>query len=342
MDFHDRMNVFVGDNGQGKTNIIEALVYLSFGRSFRVNDDKLLIQYDQEFAKIHAISDMQDETEIVISNTGKYITRNGAVLKRLSDLIGHVNVVVFHPDDLNFFSHPPRMRRREIDYELGKFDPSTIQLINTQRKLMSLRNAALKSESVDLAYLDIIDQQLIEVSIPLIQKRHAFIQAIETKVQRLFQALTNDTHDISIEYQTLVSLDEDLQSALETKMQQTRSRDLAFKQSHVGVHRDDYTFMMNGQKVQDSASQGQRRLLILAYKFALIEFFKENKGVTPILCLDDLFSELDHQKRTTLFQFIPDDVQVFISTTDQAFIDPSIQGKVFVVHHGNIIKEALL
>lgn len=340
--FDERLNVFIGNNGQGKTNIIEALVYLSFGQSFRVSDDKLLIQNNQDFAKVESMSSDGLELSVVISKTGKYILRNGAVLKRLSDLIGLMNVIVFHPDDLNFFAQAPRLRRREIDYELGKYHHESLDYLNQYRKLLALRNAALKADQIDPDYISIIDEKMITLSIPLIKLRHTFVKQLEKRITPLFKQLTKSDLDITFEYKTHVDPNEALEDQLRESYQSSYNRDLAFKSSHVGIHRDDYIFKMNGQAVVETASQGQRRLLMLAYKFALVNLFIETKGIVPILCLDDLFSELDQEKRDTLFQYIPSQVQVFVSTTDLAFLASNLRGKVFTIENGFVIKEAQL
>lgn len=342
MKCHPSINVLVGDNGQGKTNIVEALVYLSFGQSFRVSDDKLLIMNDEPFAKIDSKAVDGDELSIVISKEGKYITRNGAVLKRLSNLIGIMNVVLFQPDDLNFFTNAPRLRRREIDYELGKANHQTLQHLTRHRQLMSLRNSALKSESVDMDYISIIDEELIKISVDLIRWRSAFIQDLQERIYVYYKRLSHSDIDVSIVYQSVVDPSSDtLEQDLREKMTASLQRDLMFKMTHVGTHRDDYIFKMDGGDVAHRASQGQRRMLVLAYKFSLIDYFKEITGQTPILCLDDLYSELDQHKRNELLNWIPEDVQIFITTTDLAFIDPYIKGKIFNIDKGKLIREAL-
>lgn len=342
LNCHPSINVIVGDNGQGKTNIVEALVYLSFGQSFRVGDDKLLIRDNEAFAKIDSRAADGENLSVVISKAGKYITRNGAVLKRLSDLIGVLNVVLFQPDDLNFFTNAPRLRRRDIDYELGKANHETLNYLSRYRQLMTLRNSSLKNEPVDLDYIDILDEEMIFISKSLIQWRSAFILNIEARVNDYYQKLSHSDVKINIAYQTVVNPEAiDIASDLSDKIKGSRQRDLMFKMSHIGIHRDDYIFTMDGTDVAHRASQGQRRMLILAYKFSLIDYFQEETGRSPILCLDDLYSELDQTKRNELLNWIPKDVQIFLTTTDLAFIDPYIKGKIFNIDNGNLIREAL-
>lgn len=342
LNCHPGINVLVGDNGQGKTNIVEALVYLSFGQSFRVNDDKVLIRNDEAFAKIDSRGTGGDELSVVISKAGKYITRNGAVLPRLSDLIGIMNVVLFQPEDLNFFSNAPRLRRREIDYELGKAHHETLIQLSRHRQLLNLRNSALKAEPVDLDYIDVIDEELISISVQMIQWRHAFIEDLNERIKVYYPRLSHSEVQTGLHYQTMVDpLSVDLKAAVTERMEASRSRDLLFKMTHVGIHRDDYIFTMEEGEVAHRASQGQRRMLMLAYKFSLIDYFKDLTGHTPILCLDDLYSELDQEKRNELLNWIPKDVQIFITTTDLAFIDPYIKGKIFNIDEGKLIREAL-
>lgn len=341
LECHPSVNVLVGDNGQGKTNLIESIVYMSLGRSFRINQDIALIKTDEAFAKIESKSQEGEELSIVISKTGKYITRNGAVLKRLSDLIGLVNVVLFKPDDLNFFINAPRMRRAEIDYELGKSDPLSLQYLNQYRKLLSMRNAALKADQVDSDYLEILDEELINISIVLIEKRNAFIKHLEKRIQDLYCKLSLSDNLVSLTYQSVVPVGPNLKENLKKKYADSKTRDLSFKMTHIGIHREDYIFMMNGAEVSHVASQGQRRLIMLAYKFALIEYLKEELNIHPILCLDDLYSELDQTKRTELLQWMPQDIQIFITTTDIGFVDSSMKGKVFNIHNGKIMQEVL-
>lgn len=336
-----RLNLLIGDNGQGKTNIIEALVYLSFGQSFRIKDDLKLIRYGAEFAKIDSKGDNIESLSVVISKAGKYITRNGVVLRRLSELIGHLNVVLFQPDDINFFTNAPRLRRRDIDYELGKADQMTLTLLKQHREFISLRNQILKRDVVDHDSIRFIDEELVSISIILIEKRSQFISYLEKKVEKYFQMISGSEDEIRIHYQSVVPISASLENDLRIKIKESYQRDLTFRMSHVGVHKDDYIFKMNGMNVSDIASQGQRRILILSYKLALVDYFKEKKQVNPILCLDDLYSELDILKRHNLLNWIPKDIQIFITSTDLSFINPNEKGKIFEIKQGKIIKEAI-
>lgn len=340
LNAHPDMNILVGDNGQGKTNIIEAIVYLSFGQSFRVKQDALLIKHDSPFAKIAVQSDQNESLDIVISKGSKYITRNEIPLKKLSDLIGLINVVLFEPEDINFFTSAPSVRRREIDYELGKADHHSLMLLNHYRKLLSMRNAALKSESIDLDYIAVIDEELIHNSVLLIEKRARFITLINPFIEKYYQLLSNSLDVVLLEYNSIITPDTASFDAIQTLYKNGMKRDQQYRMTQIGIHKDDYTFTINQLPAHQVASQGQRRMIMLAYKFALVDYFKKYHHVNPILCLDDLYSELDQRKREALLKWMPKDIQIFISTTDPGFIHGSGNKKTFHIHNGSIIKEA--
>ncbi|UPU38431.1 DNA replication and repair protein RecF [Erysipelothrix sp. Poltava] len=174
LSFNKNINVFVGDNGQGKTNIIESLVYLSSGRSFRVSSDEYLIQYGNEFLSVIADIEDQNNTQnlkVVLSSAGKYLQVNQQPLKKMTEFIGRCNVVLFNPEDINFYSNSPRKRRREIDFELGKMSKRYLNQLSLSNKLLSERNAYLKNKNVDQDYLEILTEKLVDASILIIEMR---------------------------------------------------------------------------------------------------------------------------------------------------------------------------
>ncbi len=341
LDFTKNINVFVGNNGQGKTNVIESIVFLSSIRSFRINDDKKLIRFDHDFAKVEASLQNKDKLSIVISESGKYLKLNQKVLKKSSEIIGVCNVVLFCPDDLNFFSNPPRKRRREFDFELGKISVEYLNLLNRYQKHLNERNALLKKKNIDLDLLEIITDAMVEISVKIIKQRKGFSNKIEQKVNMYYAKLSNTNVKIQLDYQSPVPVDENLAENLKIKMEESKQRDLDFKLTHVGIHRDDYLFKMDGDLVLNVASQGQRRLLILSFKFAIKDIILEISKQLPILCLDDLFSELDRDRRKQVMSLLNEDMQVFITTTDLEFIETKESYDVFKVNNGNVIKEEI-
>lgn len=342
--FHPNLNVFIGDNGQGKTNVIEAIALLSLGHSFRVSDDKVLIQNNCDFAKITAEFEAKGQIQkldMVVSSKGKYIVHNNQVLPRLSDLIGLSNVIVFSPEDLNFFTNSPRFRRAELDYEIGKLSKDYMVDLTSHRRLLQERNALLKSDGVNMDLLAVIDDQMSDVSLRIIEFRSKFVKLLSTTSSSLYQFLSESTDLIHLDYKTFIDPDNMSKEAILEKVQSSLKRDLDFKTSHVGIHRDDYVYTINEDLVIHRASQGQRRLIMLAYKFALVQIIERKLASSPIICLDDLFSELDAKRRSMIFKLFSKEQQVFITTTDRNFIESHNDKHVYTVIKGIVNKEAI-
>lgn len=337
--FKKDITVLVGENGQGKTNIVESLVFLSTGRSFRVRDDLLLIQDAQAFAAIEAQLDTQKQLRVVLSEQGKYMQVDRHVVKKLSDFVGQCNVVLFSPNDLSFFSDSRRRRRQDIDLELGKISKSYMKMLAEYHRLLLERNTLLKAPDVDRVYFELISQSLVDKMVPIIEQRHRFIMKIEPLVLKYYQELSQETHTICISYRGPVAVDHDLHHALREKLKDSMNRDMMMKATQVGIHRDDYIFLMDNEPVVNRASQGQRRLLMLAFKFALMTLVHETRGFYPILCLDDLFSELDVHKRHRILKMLPVDVQVIITTTDRNFIETDKDVQFVYVNQGLVSYE---
>ena len=342
MNFEKNINVFIGNNGQGKTNFIEALVYLSSGRSFRLQHDINLVQKDKEFAEINAELFKQQKTinlRTVISDQGKYFQIEQQSVPLMSDFIGYCNVVLFNPDDLQFFTSTPGKRRREIDFELGKISKKYMKHLSLASKLLSERNAYLKTSSIDYDYLNIITTQLIQESKYVIRLRDALVKKLEPMINEKYQYLSESNSKIEIEYKSSISSIDAIEEELSAKMKSSLQRDLDFKMTHVGIHRDDYIFKMNDMPVSNIASQGQKRMIILAYKLALVDLIHSSEKEYPILCLDDLFSELDKTRRKRVLEVLNKQLQVFITSTDKEFIDVTEDVTVFNVIEGKINRE---
>lgn len=342
LNFDKNLNVFIGDNGQGKTNFIESIVYLSSGRSFRLQNDLGLIKANSKFAEVSAdITKKSENTHLraVISEEGKYFQVNHQSLGLMSDFIGNLNVVLFNPDDLQFFSSTPRKRRREIDFELGKISKKYMDHLSLASKLLSERNAYLKTNNIDHDYLNIISDQLINESVYVIRLRKALVDRIEPIISEKYCYLSDSNSKIELEYKAAIADYDNIEEDLKEKMNASLNRDLDFKMTHVGVHRDDYIFKIDGIPVNEVASQGQKRMIILSYKLALVDLIYKSEKEYPILCLDDLFSELDKERRSRVLNSLNQKMQVFISSTDLEFIDVKDNISVFNVSAGEITKE---
>lgn len=340
LSFSDHINVFYGDNGQGKTNLIESIVFLSLARSFRVRNDQALIENGRSFARITSTLKTKSKNYdlvAVVSDEGKYFEVNKTSIPLLSEFIGYCNVVLFSPDDLNLFTASPSVRRREFDYELGKISPDYLKQLNRAQHLLRERNSYLKEDVIDEVYLELLTKKLIEVSAKIIETRRTFIEALNPYLAYYFEKISHMPEEITMQYDSCIDLsNDDYVNALEELFSSSLARDRKFGLTHRGFHREDVLFLMHDQPVSELASQGQRRLIVLAYKLALTNLIKDRTKEYPILCLDDLFSELDEKRRYQVLQALPSTMQVFISTTDLTFLDSKKSLNVFKIENGKV------
>lgn len=330
LKFSPQITVLVGDNAQGKTNILEAIYLLSTGRSHRTSNDQDLIRFDQDFGLVKA--NIQNPNEIVLKAVihpkGKTLFVQNQALRKSSEFIGKLNAVLFSPSDLDLFDASPKARRRLIDVELGKINPFYMEKLSHYNKVLKERNAYLKEGKLDSAYLDVMTQQLIEDQIELIQLKKAFIEELNAHIQSIFPKLSLSDLSTKVNYVGPVDSFENLKEVLFEKYQKSLERDKQFRQTHVGVHRDDLRFELNHLPLSATASQGQKRMMVIALKCALLEVVESLTKIRPILLLDDVFSELDAKRREALYDFLHNRSQTLITTTDLDDIRPWLKEKV--------------
>lgn len=339
MRFDKRINVLIGDNAQGKTNLLEAISFLSTVRSFRIKDETDLIKKDCDVARIEGLIMSpvgEKRLTVMIGQTGKSLLIHKNPVKRTSEFIGQCNAVLFTPADMDFFEAPPKVRRRMMDVELSKLSPAYMENLNQYAKMLKERNLYLKQERPDIEYLEVLSDRLVALQIPIIESRREFLDFITQRVSSLFCKFMEDDFKIDIKYESESDSHIDLAQQISLKMAASLKRDLALKITHVGIHRDDAKFTLNGFDVSSFASQGQKRMLILALKMAILEFIVSKIDTYPILLLDDVFSELDIKKKDKFAQLLPKDVQILITTTEISEINgwPANETDVFVVKNG--------
>ncbi len=332
IDFSPNINIITGDNAQGKTSLIEAIFTLVVTKSHKTTFDTALIKEGDDFAKITAQAKNGDKKlhlQLVISKEGKKAIHNHIEYKRLSDYMGLLNVVMFAPEDLFLIKGSPSERRRFIDLALSQINRHYVYHLNQYRKLLKERNEHLKrlqkKKSDDLILLDVLSEQLWHYAKKITEKRKVFLEELITYVQPIFKALSGK-NDLRIEYEP------SLLDGCDKSYKNKQTVDIALGTTTVGPHRDECAFFFAGQPVRKIASQGQIRTLTLALKLALIDYFKQEKKVTPIILLDDVFSELDRHHQKNLLTLLDKKAQIFITTTELANID------VTVLDHYKVIK----
>ncbi len=332
------LNLITGWNAQGKTNLLESLVYLSLTRSHRVSSETQLIRDGCAFADIGCTVADSGEKKLraVIHNGGHTLSVNQVPVKRSSEFVGILNAVLFSPDDLGVFSDAPRERRRIMDQEISKLNASYVYQMNRYRNLLKERNTLLKAFQPDTAYLDVLDEQIIQEEIPIIRARRAFADAINETIRGHYQELSMDDAEACVVYQSSFS-EEDLEKELRTMYQENRSRDLENHVTGIGVHRDDLVYMLNGKNVILAASQGQKRLMMLAFKCSILDYIRKETGKSAVFLLDDVLSELDAKRQVRLIERIQKPYQCVITATEvPAFLRDGKQ-KEFRIEHGHVL-----
>ena len=332
------MNLILGDNGEGKTNILEAVYLLSTTRSHRNDDDRDLILFDQEFGSVEGIintGDSRDHLQIVLHKSGKSLFINKNNVRKNSEFIGRINAVLFTPTDMDLFNGAPRIRRRMIDIELGKLYSNYMLSLSSYLKSLKDRNSYLKNQSIDSVLLDTYTEMLLEPQKEIIKLRSWFVREVNTYLEYFFNQISDEQHSLRMDYICMIDEtdnDEEIISQLKANYQETRERDLFLRQTNTGVHRDDYIFYLDERNAESFSSQGQKRMIILALKLSFMQIIYKIKREYPVILLDDVFSELDIRRRNSLLNLLPDSVQTIITTTDIREADLSKKNDVKVMY----------
>lgn len=308
-----------GKNAQGKTNLIEAIYFLSHLHSFRTNLLTSLVEHEQESLILEAKIESNQRNEhlkVVVSDQKKHLFRFLNPVSKYSDFVGIVNAILFCPDDMMIFSQSPKLRRRFIDMELIKLSKTYTSTLSHYQKLLKSRNAALKQSKIDHALIDIYTQQMIDDQMIIITQRKQFIEQLILKAKEIYPFFSNQKEEIDAKYETFIAFKQDMKTELKQAYEKSYEKDQQYHQTHVGIHKDDVQFILNGERINDIASQGQKRSYLLALKLGLAQIIYEKSGQYPILLLDDVFSELDNIRKKQLIQRLPRNMQIFITTTE--------------------------
>lgn len=335
IDLNKNINIFYGDNGQGKTNIIESVFLCAMGKSFRTNKEQELINLEEKFSEIEISFQKKDRDgniKIILENK-KSIFLNGVKIKKLSDLLGKINIVLFSPDDLEILKEGPNKRRRFLDMMISQLRPNYIYCLNLYLKTLEQRNNYLKQiklEKKDENLLDIWDEKLAEYAEKIVKYRLEFMEKIKSKINKIHQEITDEKENFEISYITeAITKEEWLE-----KLNQSRKLDIIKGYTTKGIHRDDFLIFINGKQVNIYGSQGQNRTVILSLKLTELKIIEEEIGEEPILLLDDFMSELDEKRRNRLVK-IMQKTQVLITCTDPMELK-NLNSKFFKVENAKI------
>lgn len=343
IELSDGLNLITGDNAQGKTNLLESLVYLSLTRSHRISDDRKLIRDDCPFADIRCLCESggrEKELEAVISAKGKTLMVQRSPVTRSSEFIGLLNVILFAPDDLHIFSESPRERRRIMNQEITKISSRYLISLNRYQKLLKERNLLLKQPCPDRTYLETLSEQMSREEELIVRERKEFCDGINFFLDRIYGQLSNDPHThIRAEYRSCFS--EGDQQAIFHQHLSVIEKDLENRMTTTGIHREDLSFLMNDRNITETASQGQKRMTMLAFKLALHHHIRQKTGEDAVLLLDDVLSELDYEKQKRLLSLVSGSSQCLITATHiPDFLKSSVM-KEFRISRGTIRQEDL-
>ena len=332
------INIFFGENAQGKTNIIESIFLCSMGKSFRAKKDKEMIKLDREKAKVDIFFEKEDrEGKIKIEiNNKKNIFLNEIKLKKLSQLLGNLVVVIFTPDDINILKGGPQNRRRFLDIMISQLKPNYMYNLSLYLKTIEQRNIFLRQireENKEISLLDIWDQKLAEYAEKIFYYRKNFIKKLQNEIIKIHEEITEGKEKIRIEYRTDYKNKENFLEELK----QRRKIDIIKGYTTKGIHRDDFNIYINDKELGIFGSQGQHRTAILSLKMAELNIIKEELNEYPILLLDDFMSELDEKRRSHFLNKIKG-IQVIITCTDKIKLENE-NILIYNVKDGKVIKE---
>lgn len=326
--FENKLNVIMGENAQGKTNLLEAIYLLAFTKSYRTPRDIELIKWENEFAKLTGIIHKKNRDtplEMIIHKGGKKVKLNHLEQRKLSSYIGALNIVMFAPEDLTLVKGPPQVRRRFIDMELGQIQPIYIYHLGQYQKILRQRNHLLKKlqkeREPDTTFLTILTEQLTSHATLILKKRFEFITLLRKWAIPIHFNLSREIEELKIQYNASIDVsegdnEEKIENSYLQKFSSLEKSEIDRGMTLIGPHRDDLTFYINGKDVKLFGSQGQQRTTALSIKLAEIDLIHSEIGEYPILLLDDVLSELDNYRQSHLLSTIQGKVQTFVSTTN--------------------------
>ena len=337
-DINPKLNLIVGENAQGKTNLIEAIYFLSCGRSFRSATEERLIKEDSSAAHMAAIYETasgKGKIEAALFNDKKRsIKLNGIPIRKMSEIIGRLNTVVFSPEDMKTVKESPSLRRRLLDIEISKLSPS--YYISLQRYAAALKdkNILLKDDRPSFELIDICNEQLAEEGSKIIKKRKEFIDNISAYAAGFHSFLTDERETMSLRYRASADTEE-IKRSLSERLTINFKRECEQGISLIGPHREDFDISINGRDAKLMSSQGQQRTAMISIKLACAEAANYFCSERPILLLDDVFSELD-KKRVDRLMYLAEKFQVFITSADIESFQRLENGNLIKVSNGRI------
>lgn len=342
LSFEKGTNILYGDNAQGKTNVLEAVYLSATTKSHKGSKDKEIIRFGQDEAHIRTNLDkegMEYRVDMHLKKSkSKGIAVNGQHLKKAAQLLGLLNVVFFSPEDLSIIKNGPSERRRFVDMELCQIDKYYLYNLNQYNKIVNQRNKLLKDfyYNTDIyETLHVWDMQLVTYGKQIIERRKEFVDQLNEIIYGIHKNLSGGREELVIVYEPDTEAEN-----FEYELQKFREKDIKYKMTSVGPHRDDFSFVVNGVDIRKYGSQGQQRTAALSLKLSEIELVKKVTGDNPVLLLDDVLSELDSNRQNYLLNNIGNIQTIITCTGLDEFINNRFSiDKIFKVKNGRIESE---
>ena len=319
-DFNEKINCFVGKNGKGKTNILDAIFHLSYGKSYFNPLAVQNIKHDEDFFLIDGTFSKNEKSEQIACSLKrgqkKVLKRNNKIYEKLSDHVGFIPLVIISPSDTNLISEGSDVRRKFIDSVISTLDNSYLNELIQYNKLVAQRNALLKyfalNQSFDNETLSIYNEQIIPIGTNIFEKRKQFLEDFIPIFQKYYQLITDNAENVQLVYSSNL-----FESTFEELLSNNINKDRALQYTSVGIHKDDLSFEIDNYPIKKFGSQGQQKSFLIALKLAQFDFIKQQSGVLPILLFDDIFDKLDESRVQKIVAMVNDDVfgQIFISDT---------------------------
>lgn len=335
IDNLEDINVIIGANGIGKTSIIESIYVASTARSFKNNDENVMIKSNSDYFKIKVLVDDEIRTkqlEYLLTNNGKKTKINSRLKKKISDYIFQYKVVLFSPDELKIIKESPTVRRNYLNVNLSQINKTYIKLLNTYNVLIKNKNEYLKklyiNGNLDERYLDILDLKIAEIGSQICLIRKEYIDKINKRIKRIFKKFKKDD-EVYVDYQSQFLNKSNDEILMNLKKNRIYEETIGFTKT--GIHRDDFVFLHNGKNAKEYSSQGLQKLILLSFKMAELEVLIDDYYEEPILLLDDLFSELDIINQNSIINNLNTKIQVFVTTTDINNVKPNLLKKAKII-----------
>ena len=339
LDFNNSLNIIYGNNGSGKSNLVEAIYVLSLTKSFRTNTDKNLIKKGELSTKIEGVveNNTDNNYQVIINKDGKKVKINGDIISKISDYISNIKVIILKPDEHTIFNDSPAERRKLLNIEISQLEKDYLIYLNNYNKVLKQRNFYLREMYINgnasRDYLNILTKKLVEYGIKIYNYRYQFITKINECYHDIFEY-----GKLKIKYVSDYN-NKEINDLLNF-YQKNYDKEIILGKTSLGIHHDDIIFLLDNQNINEYGSNGQQKNAIFAFKLAEINVFYNKNGSYPILILDDLFSALDNIKIKNIIRLLNENIQTFITTTELDRIDEALikDAKLFNVSNANIME----